>query len=248
MRPLVLSIALSCITAASAWAEVIISEFLADNASGIKDEDETRQDWIELYNSGPIAVSLNGWWLTDNASQPAKWQFPNVTIPSGGTLFIWASGKDRTVTGQPLHTNFSLSKTGEYLGLYMPAAGTGLPQVVHQFSPAYPAQATDVSYGISVSQSTVNLVASNQSAKYRVLTNNSTGANHYSGSNYGAGNVGTGLAGGWNVSPSFSDATWTACSTGLGYDAETGLEAWIATDCEGALRNVNTSLLFRRLR
>lgn len=246
MRPLVLSIVLSCLAHPSLKADVILSEFLADNVAGIKDEDDTRQDWIELYNSGSTAVSLNGWWLSDNAAVPTKWQFPNVSIPAGGTLFLWASGKDRTLVGHPLHTNFSLSKSGEYLGLFMPAPGTGLPQVVNQFSPSYPAQATDVSYGVSVTQSTVSLVGSNQAAKYRVLSNDSTGAGNYTGTSYGAGNVGTHAPSGWNVNPAFVDSSWTTCSTGLGYDTGTGLDAWIVSDCQSALRNVNTSLLFRR--
>src|SRR5204863_8478276 len=39
-------------TNASTFANVVISEFLADNNNGAKDEDGSRQDWIELYNLG----------------------------------------------------------------------------------------------------------------------------------------------------------------------------------------------------
>lgn len=246
-RSLPLLVGVLALACATSRGNVILSEFLADNVAGIKDEDDTRQDWIEVFNSGTTAVSLNGWWLTDTATNAAKWKFPAVSVPAGGTLLIWASGKDRRVVNQPLHANFSLAKSGEYLGLYKPAAGTGLPELVHQYSPSFPAQATDVSYGATITQTTATLVASNQAAKYRVLsTTDGTGATHYSGTNYAAGNVGTGAPGGWNVSPSFSDASWNACTTGLGYDTGTGLDPWIVTDCQAAFRNVNTSLLFRR--
>src|SRR5262249_24701187 len=44
---------------------LIISEFLTDNVSGIKDEDGNRSDWIEIFNPGPIDANLGGWFLTD---------------------------------------------------------------------------------------------------------------------------------------------------------------------------------------
>ncbi len=233
---LLLPPALCLLALAGLKADVIISEFLADNINGIKDENDSHQDWIELYNPGAAAVSLDGWWLTDNLGQTARWQFPNVSIPAGGTLLVWASGKDRRVAGQALHTNFSLAKSGEYLGLYQPAAGTGLPELVDHFEPAYPEQAPDISYGVSISQSTATLVASNSAARYKVLTNDAIGAANYTGSDYGAGHVGTGLSGGWNVSPAFVDSSWTACTTGLGYDTGNGLDPWIVSDCEAGFR------------
>jgi len=32
--------------------QVVISEFLAENATGLKDEDGDPEDWVELFNSG----------------------------------------------------------------------------------------------------------------------------------------------------------------------------------------------------
>ena len=46
-------------------ADVIISEFLASNVSGISDEDGENSDWIELTNLSGTAVNLTGWSLTD---------------------------------------------------------------------------------------------------------------------------------------------------------------------------------------
>ena len=122
---------------------VVISEFLADNGSGIRDEDGARSDWIELRNLGIDPVSLAGWFLTDDVTQPAQWRFPpDATLAPGGYLLVWASGKDRAVAGGELHTSFSLSRDGEYLALL--DAQTNLVDI---FDPVYPPQQTDISYG-----------------------------------------------------------------------------------------------------
>lgn len=123
-------------------ADVIISEFLADNEGGIRDGDGDREDWIELYNRQAEAVDLDGWHLTDDAAELTKWQFSSVTIPAGGYLLVWASGKDPERPGGEPHTNFKLSGNGEFLALVDPNGN-----VVSAFSPTYPTQRDDVSYG-----------------------------------------------------------------------------------------------------
>ena len=230
--------------------EIVIAEFLADNVTGIKDENDTRQDWIELYNSGPASENLAGWWLTDDASNKFKWEFPAVSLAAGDTLLVWASGKDRRLPGLPLHTNFSLSKAGEYLGLHRPPVNEAdPPQLVAEFAPSFPAQAADVSYGRSFTQSTITLLASGATARYRVLANNATGQAQYSGTNFGGSEVGTNQPGGWNVSPAFADSTWTAGATGIGYDTGSTFLPLVGTspsgNCQTALRNVNPSILIR---
>ena len=121
---------------------VRINEFMALNQSTVADEDGDFSDWIELYNPTSSSVNLQSWSLTDDATMPSKWQFPNVTINAGEYLVVFASSKDRKSTGSVLHTNFNLSGSGEYLAL-MNGAGT----VVSEFSPAFPPQQTGFSYG-----------------------------------------------------------------------------------------------------
>jgi hypothetical protein len=65
-----------------------------------------------------------------------------VVVPARGYLVIFASGKNRTNPAARLHTNFQLNNSGEYLGLLDPQTN-----VVSQFSPVYPSQETDISYG-----------------------------------------------------------------------------------------------------
>src|SRR5205085_4844716 len=100
-------------------ADVVISEILAANVTGLKDETGAIQDWIELQNRGAKPVSLLGWSLTDDPRNPGQWVFPDVVLDPGQFLVVFASGLDRRPAGPnaTLHTNFKLSRAGEYLGL-----------------------------------------------------------------------------------------------------------------------------------
>lgn len=121
---------------------VILSEFMADNDDIIDDEDGNSSDWIEVLNLGPVAVNLSGWFLTDDPEDLTKWRFPAQSLAVNGYLLVWASEKNRTVVGSPLHTNFKLDPDGDYLALV-----NAQTNVVSAFAPLYPAQRTDVSYG-----------------------------------------------------------------------------------------------------
>ena len=125
-------------------ADVFISEFSASNAEAFRDGDREYPDWIELYNAGDEAADLTGWYLTDNQDNLTKWTFPSGTIGPGEFLTVFASGKDKEDRLDNLHTNFRLSRSGEYLALVQPDATT----IQTEFSPTYPEQLTDIPYGI----------------------------------------------------------------------------------------------------
>ena len=237
------------LSAGGARGDVHNSELLADNETGIRDEDGDRQDWIELYNGGDTAVALNGWWLTDKADNPTLWRIPAVSISPKSYLLVWASGKDRA-NPEALHTGFSLSKSGEYLGLYRPDPTHGMPVLVDEYAPGFPALPPDVSYGKTVySRTAISHVASGEAGRYRVLTA-TEGDAFYWGTLYASGHLGHGQPGGWNVSAAFPDASWTLAATGIGYDTTGGFAPLIGTSpsglCSNELRNINTSLCFRR--
>jgi len=99
---------------------LVINEFMASNGSGLTDEDGDYSDWIEIYNRSNRPVNLSGWFLTNNPNQPDKWPFPDVVLNSHDYLVVYASGKNHTQLkpGRALHTNFKLSRQGEYLALY----------------------------------------------------------------------------------------------------------------------------------
>ncbi|MDD4821859.1 MAG: lamin tail domain-containing protein [Bacteroidales bacterium] len=98
-------------------AQLLLNEFMASNSGAYVDPDyDQSADWIEIVNRGSTAVSLNGYYITDNLNDLTKWQIKtNVTIHPGQYLVIWADGMD---TG--LHTNFKLSASGEELAIVSP--------------------------------------------------------------------------------------------------------------------------------
>lgn len=124
-------------------AELIINELMASNSTTLVDEEGAYPDWLELYNPDSTAVNLNGWYLTDSSANKTKWQFPAVTITERGYLVLFASGKNRRDPGARLHTNFELDADGDYLALIKPDGKT----VAHEFTPQYPKQQANVSFG-----------------------------------------------------------------------------------------------------
>jgi len=120
-------------------AQLKINEFLASNASVNADpEYNENADWVEVYNAGEMNVNLNGYYLSDDFTQPKKWQLDtNIIIPAKGFLLLWTDGYS---TG--LHAPFKLSASGEQLALY-DSSNELLDSVT--FGP----QNTDISYGRS---------------------------------------------------------------------------------------------------
>ena len=119
-----------------------INEFMALNSTVLSDSNGIFSDWIEIYNPTESAVNLLNWSLTDDSTKIDKWKFPEVILPANGYLIVFASDKNISANGYELHTNFKLSGSGEYLGLFDPSENEATV-----FSPSFPPQKTDVSYG-----------------------------------------------------------------------------------------------------
>ena len=138
-----LFILLACLFPAQGlFADVVITEFMADNDATLADEDGDFSDWIELHNSGTAPVDLEGWFLFDD-SEGFGWRFPGFVLGAGDYVVVFASGKDRALAGGELHTSFRLDSSGEYLGLYQPDRSS----VAFEFAPEFPVQREDYSYG-----------------------------------------------------------------------------------------------------
>lgn len=134
-----LIVLLSC---SFARAQVLINEFQAINDSTLADADGDFSDWIELYNAGSNVVDLTGWFLSDQETNLTRWSFPAVSLDTNAYLLVFASGKDTNILGQ-LHANFKLDGDGEYLALV-----DGQTNVVFEYTPVYPNQVEDLSYGV----------------------------------------------------------------------------------------------------
>ncbi len=127
---------------------VWISEIMAGNQSGLFDDEGDRVDWIEIHNSQSTPVNLRGWALSDDRDESGKWVFDDFEIGPGEYRLVFASAKDRPslrANGAP-HTNFRLSRAGEYLALNSPE----LPRsTVSELGRRFPAQRNDHSYGVT---------------------------------------------------------------------------------------------------
>ncbi|MBT7983295.1 MAG: hypothetical protein HN584_12075 [Akkermansiaceae bacterium] len=179
---------------AKTFSQLKITEFSANYEGTYLDEDGDASDWIEIQNSGSKTLSTKGYYLTDNSNNLNKWNFPDQTIPSNGIIIVFASGKDRNIKGRELHTNFSLSSDGEFLALVGPK-NVG---IATEFSPAYPKQFSNYSYGFGSHDipSEKTLIPWPSTAKW-IIPDNST-------------------ADSWNL-PEFDDSDWFEGKTGIGF-------------------------------
>ena len=93
------------------FSQVVINEYSASNFDSHQDNYGEYEDWVELYNTTNSDIDLNGWFLSDKASDPAKWQFPSsYIITANSVAIIYCSGNDEIVGGVA-HTNFKITQT-----------------------------------------------------------------------------------------------------------------------------------------
>lgn len=177
-----------------AEAQLQVTEFMADNDGSLLDGDGEASDWIELHNPGAAAVSTEGLYLTDSASDLTKWPLPDVSIPASGYLLVFASGKDRRDPLLGLHTNFSLSGSGEYLALIDSDGSTALSQ----FAPTYPRQFYGVAFGTGTNAATESETFVPWPASGRWVAPLAD------------------IGDSWQL-PGFDDSAWNAAQTGIGY-------------------------------
>ena len=178
---------------------VVISEFMAKGSKVLTDEDNDSSDWIELHNQSSRTVSLEGWFLTDTPNFSRLWRFPATNLVANGYLVIFASAKDRSVPGRPLHTSFRLDAQGEYLALVMPDGVT----IATEFAPSYSEQFDDTSFGMGTSVVATHLIARGSDARFLIPRDGSAGTN-------------------WTAS-SFDDTAWNSGKTGIGFASSVSL-------------------------
>jgi len=125
--------------------QLVINEWMADNTLVLADPaDGHYEDWFELYNPTDDLMDLGGASLTDTLSSTNKYVIPpGFTVPARGHRLVWADGEtnqNNLAVRPDLHAGFSLSKSGEAIGLY-DAGGTLVDAVV------FGAQAVNISEG-----------------------------------------------------------------------------------------------------
>ncbi len=208
--------------ACAAGADPFISEFMADNEKTLRDSFGEYPDWIEIHNPDATPVNLDGWYLTDNIEDRQRWRFPAVTLPAGSNLVVLATGRDVATNGE-WHANFELKKSGDYLALVRPDES-----VASEFTPEYPPQFEDVSYGIARQVAETAWLTRGTSCRWLVPTNNALGHS-------------------WRAA-AFDDAGWGAAGVAAGYftNASPDYTADLNLDVRTNMYNLRTSLYLRQ--
>ena len=97
----------------------VVNEVMASNTNVLQDDFGQHEDWIEIYNPNPYPITLEGYYLTDDAALPNKFVISSRTesiVPANGYRIFFASNV--TQRGGD-HTNFKIS-VGETVALRAP--------------------------------------------------------------------------------------------------------------------------------
>ena len=68
---------------------VVINEVCSNNFAAQSSEKGRYSDYIELFNPGKTAVSLDGCFLTDNEKELEKYSLEGISVPAKGYATVW---------------------------------------------------------------------------------------------------------------------------------------------------------------
>lgn len=120
---------------------IIINEILVSNSSTNKNERGKYEDWIEIYNNTRASINLNGYYFTNDTTQPQKYKVTNdIIIHRNSHTIIWADGLDN-VFNNNIHLNFKLRKKGGEIAIFHPDGKT----LIHHLK--FDKQYTNYSFG-----------------------------------------------------------------------------------------------------
>ncbi|MCB9235351.1 MAG: CotH kinase family protein [Bacteroidia bacterium] len=100
------------LTAALYPQNLVINECMSANTHRFADQDGEYDDWIEIYNTTPYEISIQGLYLSDDPANPTKWALPNGQISGNEYLIVWADGQ---TSQEGLHASFELDPAGGML-------------------------------------------------------------------------------------------------------------------------------------
>ncbi len=121
------------------WLNEVLPNNFYLGTNGITDRFGDRDPWVELYNGGTNALTLDGYYLANNYTNLTQWAFPsNTTINSKQFLLVWLDGEPGESATNELHTSFralpdigsvilskgtNLASVLDYLNYSVPTAG-----------------------------------------------------------------------------------------------------------------------------
>lgn len=107
----------------TSFGQVVISQVYGGAGCGTPGCSTYKNDYIEIFNRGAAAVSVNGWSVQYAASTGTSWQvtnLPNVSIPAGGYLLIAEGAGANGVNNLPtpdVTGSIAMSATGAKVAL-----------------------------------------------------------------------------------------------------------------------------------
>jgi hypothetical protein len=67
-----------------------VNELMPVSNTTIPDDFGEFEDWVEIVNVSDQPASLAGWHLNDDFDGPYHWSLPDMVIPLGGFIVVWA--------------------------------------------------------------------------------------------------------------------------------------------------------------
>ncbi|HEX7863108.1 MAG TPA: lamin tail domain-containing protein [Verrucomicrobiae bacterium] len=100
----------SIVSIIPAVPKLYFNEILPQNVSGTADRFGEREPWIELRNAGTTTLDLSAYYLSDNATNLTKWQFPaGTSLAPNQFLTVFADNEPGESISTELHTSFRLT-------------------------------------------------------------------------------------------------------------------------------------------
>ena len=113
--------------------ELFVNELMASNVESHADELGEFDDWVELYNAGDEAVDLDGYFVSDDPTDPFKRRLlAGLKILPDDVLVLWA---DRDPEQGVAHLPFKLTAAGESFLISTPN-GVEIDSVTYADAPA----------------------------------------------------------------------------------------------------------------
>jgi hypothetical protein len=108
----------SVLVAMPPYPELWLNEVKPMGDAGLLDGQGEAEPWLELYNSGANAVSLDGFFLTDDYASLGKWSFPTGSVINPGEFkVLFLDGESNETTPGEWHTGFRVAPTNGSVAL-----------------------------------------------------------------------------------------------------------------------------------
>lgn len=118
---------------------LFLTEVQPENVAGVQDAQGHRTAWVEMYNAGTNAVSLQGCYLSASSTNLLQWAFPtNSVIQPGRYQLAWLDAAGAETTATEWHASFLASPTNGLvvLSLYQDGQAIVLDSLAYQQVPA----------------------------------------------------------------------------------------------------------------